>query len=352
MELSLESLTANRYIQVTAIAVGSFALAYLVEAITRRVLLKFARKTDSPIDDRLVEALRRPTVFSIIAVGLLACVRLLQLPPTAEYLCLATLQSLVGIVWGIAIFQGGSAILNLSARRGKPNTLVQPRTLPFFDMLLKISVFVITTYLIFVAWQVDLTAWLASAGIIGIAVGFAAKDTLSNLFSGILIIADAPYRVGDFIVLDGELRGKVSHIGMRSTRILTQDDVEITVPNSLIGNSKIINESGGPHVKQRVRIGVEVAYGTELEAVREALLTCPRGAEYVSRTPEPQVRFRHFGASGLGFELLVWCDKPEVREYLVHAMNTRVYEALGAAGIEIPYAKQDIYIKEAPPTLR
>ena len=77
-------------------------------------------------------------------------------------------------------------------------------------------------------------------------MGFAAKDTLANLFAGVFILADAPYKIGDFIVLDGGERGRVTKIGIRTTRILTRDDVEITIPNATIANSKIINESGGP----------------------------------------------------------------------------------------------------------
>ncbi|MFT5274966.1 MAG: MscS family membrane protein [Cryomorphaceae bacterium] len=86
-----------------------------------------------------------------------------------------------------------------------------------------------------------MTAWLASAGIIGIAVGFAAKDTLANLFSGVFILADSPYKLGDYVVLEDNSRGKVTQISLRSTRMLTRDDVEVTVPNSITGNTKIIN---------------------------------------------------------------------------------------------------------------
>ena len=91
-----------------------------------------------------------------------------------------------------------------------------------------------------------MTAWLASAGVVGIAVGFAAKDTLANLFSGVFILADAPYKIGDYIVLDATgMRGKVTQIGLRSTRLITRDDVEVTIPNSIMGNSQVINQSGG-----------------------------------------------------------------------------------------------------------
>ena len=84
------------------------------------------------------------------------------------------------------------------------------------------------TYMVLQVWSVDVTGWLASAGIVGIAVGFAAKDTLANLFSGVFILADRPYKLGDYVNLSSGERGKVTHIGIRSTRLLTRDDIEIT----------------------------------------------------------------------------------------------------------------------------
>jgi small-conductance mechanosensitive channel len=185
---------------------------------------------------------------------------------------------------------------------------------------------------------------------VGIAVGFAAQDTLSNLIAGIVILADGIYKVGDFIVLDepGELRGKVTRIGMRSTRILTLDNVEITVPNALIGKSKIINEVGGPHVRQRIHIDVSVAYGSDIDKVFAVLGTCADGVPGVCEFPTPQVRFREFGGSGLEFELLAWVNEPANREFVVSDLNARIYKAFGAADIEIPYSKHDVYIKEMP----
>ncbi|MEM6993287.1 MAG: mechanosensitive ion channel domain-containing protein, partial [Myxococcota bacterium] len=188
-------------------------------------------------------------------------------------------------------------------------------------------------------------AWLASAGIIGIAVGFAAKDTLANLFAGVFIIADAPYKVGDWIVIDGTLRGRVVRIGIRSTRMLTRDDVEITIPNAIIGNSKVVNEDGGPIAPHRVRIYVSVAYGSDVDRVSEVLLTCPAGVANVCSEPAPDTRFRAFGDSGLNFELLVWCDDPGCRGKLISTLTTKIYKAFNAAGIEIPFNQLDLHIK-------
>ena len=113
---------------------------------------------------------------------------------------------------------------------------------------------------------------MASAGVVGLAVGFAAKDTLSNLIAGVFIMADAQYKINDLIILDSGERGLVTHIGLRSTRLLTRDDIEITVPNAVMGQAKITNETGGPKPQRRLRVPVGVAYGSDIDLVREILL--------------------------------------------------------------------------------
>ena len=163
------------------------------------------------------------------------------------------------------------------AARKDHSELIQPRTMPMFEITIKIVLVALAGYLLLLIWGVDPTAWLASAGVIGIAVGFAARDTLANLFSGLFIVADAPYKIGDYIVLDTGERGEVTHLGIRSTRLLTRDDVEVTIPNAIIANAKIINESGGPWEKHRIRLPVGVAYGSDAKQVIEAWNDSRRG---------------------------------------------------------------------------
>jgi MscS family membrane protein len=254
------------------------------------------------------------------------------------------------VLWTLAGIRITEALLGSVARSSRPYALVQQTTLPVFDMIAKILMIGIACYFTFLAWDINVSAWLASAGIVGIAVGFAAQDTLANMIAGIVILADGIYRVGDFIVLekDQTLRGRVSRIGLRSTRIVTLDNIEITVPNADIGKSKVVNEVGGESVKQRIRALVSVAYGSDVDRVFEVLRGCTAGLDRVCESPTPDPRFVNFGASGLDFELLVWIVQPEQRDAILSQLNVRIYKALGAAGIEIPYSKHDVYIKEMP----
>jgi len=171
---------------------------------------------------------------------------------------------------------------------------------------------------------------------------------LANLFSGIFIVADAPYKIGDYIVLDSGERGMVTNLGMRSTRLVTRDDVEVTVPNAVIANAKIINESGGPWVKHRIRIPVGVAYGSDVDEVCSVLEEVAKSVPEVVKIPAPRVRMRAFGNSSLDFELLTWIDHPELRGRVRHQLLKDIYKAFNEKRIEIPFPQTDIHVRTMP----
>jgi MscS family membrane protein len=226
--------------------------------------------------------------------------------------------------------------------------VVEERTIPLFDIAATIVVVAFAAYALLQVWNIDATAWLASAGVVGIAVGFAAKDTLANLFAGFFIIADSPYKVGDYIVLDSGDRGEVTRVGIRSTRLLTRDDVEIIIPNAEMANTKVVNESGGRWVKFRIRLKVGVAYGSDVDRVVAVLEREALAHDAVCRVPEPRVRMRGFGDSSLDFELLCWVEHPSERGIVSHHLYMNIYKALGREGIEIPFPQRDVWLRSVP----
>ena len=296
----------------------------------------------------MIGELRRPLFSTVLILGFASATLVLRLSEGVQSTISSVLQMLAVLVWTLFALKLIPVLLRRLAERDRTPAVVNAQTVPLFQNIANITVLVLSVYYIFSSWHVDMTAWLASAGIVGIAVAFAAKDTLANLFSGMFILADRPYEIGNFVVLGTGERGEVTHIGMRSTRLLTRDDVEITVPNSIMGNTTIVNESGGPHEKFRIRVQVGVAYGADIDEVREALLSVAAREESVCDEPEPRVRFRRFGASGLDFELLCWINEPVLSGRVIDILNSSVYKQFQASGTEIPYAKQDIYVKELP----
>ena len=350
LEPLAQLLGTSPWIRALAALLFFILLAKVVEWILIPLIRRITAHTTSHADDLLARHIHKPLFWSIALMGVLVAASVGGVGDQYLAILISAALSIIIILWMLFTVRAARLFLTASSRRAKPNALVRPQTLPLFANLAAIGIFAFGIYFVFNAWHIDMTAWLASAGIAGIAIGFAAKDTLANLFSGVFIMADSPYKIGDYVVLEGgpELRGKVTHIGIRSTRLLTRDDVEVTIPNSIMGNSKVVNESGGPHEKFRIRVAVGVAYGSDIDKVRAVLMAVANESGVVCSDPEPRVRFRAFGASSLDFELLCWVDNPELRGRVLDTLNTAVYKRFLAEGIEIPYAKQDLYIKEMP----
>ena len=333
-------------LQATIVASVFYAFALIVRLVIFRSLARLSVMTSTLADDHILQHMRKPVFVTVIYFGLSLAVTTAQLPFGTQ-LIVKLLLSLIVVSWMLGALRISTIVLDTLGTENKYN-LIEPRTVPLIDLSVKLITILVSGYILLLIWGINPVGWLASAGIVGIAVGFAAKDSLANLFSGFFIVADAPYKLGDYINLDTGERGKVSAIGLRSTRLRTRADVEITIPNGVIANAKIINESGGPNLKMRVSIAVGVAYGTDLDRLCEVLIDLAAAHQEVCIDPEPRMRLRGFGASSVDFDLLVWIEHPEYKGRISHELYMRIYKTLQDEGIEIPFSKQDLYIKELP----
>ena len=332
------------------IAVVFYFAAFAIRAVLVRSISKLTAKTETDLDDKAINALRRPIFNTVFLFGATLAVKAAKLPVGTDFI-INLLLSLIAVTLMRAAYYLCGELLDSLSRNHHRFAAIEERTIPLFDLVAKLMILLVGSYALLMIWGINPVGWLASAGIVGLAVGFAAKDTLANLFAGFFILVDSPYKVGDYINLDTGERGQVTHIGMRSTRLLTRDDVEITLPNAVIANAKVTNESGGPEEKMRVRISVGVAYGSDVHEVSATLEKIAIDNPDVCATPVPRVRMRAFGESSLDFQLLAWIEKPEDRGRISHELYMQVYDGLNRAGIEIPYAKRDLYIKEMPAAL-
>ena len=185
---------------------------------------------------------------------------------------------------------------------------------------------------------------LTGLGVGGLAVALAGREALSNVIGTVMIILDRPFQLGDYIDLPGGERGEVTQVGLRSTRIRTRDDILISIPNSVIANAKMINESA-PFSMSRIRIKVGVAYGSDLRKVESVLIAVADQNEAVLSDPAPRVRFRSFGDSALELELLCWIGLPAQRGRTVHDLNLAINEEFQKQKIEIPFPQRDVHIR-------
>jgi small-conductance mechanosensitive channel len=316
-------------------------LQWLIESGFKRI----TRRTRTDLDDRMVHLLTAPVVQTAVILSLIVAAKSFDFGEGLDRLLIRLLVTLLLLFWGRAWFGATTLALNFLSREPDRFPVFQARTRPLFEMGIKLVLVSMFIWLFMMVWNIDGTAWLASAGVIGIAVGFAAKDTLANLISGVSIIADAPYKIGDYIVLDTGERGVVTELGMRSTRLLTRDDVEISIPNAVMGNAKITNESGGPGIEHRIRIPIGVAYGTEPKKVVELLERIANENAMTVKEPAPRGRMRAFGDSSVNFELLAWIQSPEQRGLVQHEILMEIDRVFREEGIQIPFPQRDLHIK-------
>jgi small-conductance mechanosensitive channel len=329
------------------IMVASLVAAKLIDLFLDRVLLALARKSTFHLDDAILQAVHRPIWISIVLVGALIAVRWAGPRPPFAFVLVALLETFLVFLWGLAF--------NAVIRRVTTDWIAHWREagrqgveiIRLGGNIARILILVGAVFLLLSFWEINITPLLASAGIAGIAVALAAKETLSNFFGGVSVFLDQPFRTGDYIILDSGERGEVVDIGLRSTRVMTRDDVQISIPNAIIANTKVINESA-PQPRFRVRVKVGVAYGTDVDELEALLLSIAGNNPLVVSHPEPRVRFRVFGDSSLDFELLCWAHRPHDKGKLVHELNKAIYKALDKAGITIPFPQRDVHLFQHP----
>jgi small-conductance mechanosensitive channel len=187
------------------------------------------------------------------------------------------------------------------------------------------------------------------AGALSVGIGFGLQNIVNNFVSGLIILFERPVRKGDWIVVGGT-EGYVKDIKIRSTRIETFDRSDVIVPNSELISNQVTNwvltsKSG------RAVIPVGVAYGTDVEKVREILLAIAEENTSVVKSgivPEPAVLFREFGDSSLNFELRVFLYDIENRLKIISEINFAIYKAFKEQGIEIPFPQRDLHVKSLP----
>ena len=335
------------YLQAAIIALAFVLLGKVADWILSSMAGRIARRSSTRLDDDVVALLHQPIFMSFVLLGLALAIERIDLGDLPKKISLSLLKTIAIFIW-YHLFSGVATLVFNEVRKTSKSKLTQSGMLQLLQNVATIVLIALAIYFGFLAWDIEVTAWLASAGIIGLALGLAAKDTLSNIFAGVSIVADSPYKTGDFIIIDSGERGVVTHIGLRSTRLLTRDDVEITIPNGILGNSKIINEAGGPSPKHRIRVAVGVAYGSDIDHVITTLETVAAENVGVSSIPAPRVRFRRFGDSSLEFELLCWIDRPVDRGRMSHELNCAVYKAFIANNIEIPFPQRDLHVRTMP----
>ncbi len=246
----------------------------------------------------------------------------------------------------ILVFLGLTIASFLAARQGRKlvQRLVAGRleaTLASaFEQTANVLIILAGVYIALLFIGIDASGLVVLASALGVGIGFGLQNIASNLISGVIILLERPISIGDRVTV-GETIGDVTRIGLRSTEIVTPDNVMIIVPNTEFVSSRVTNWTRG-RPQTRIHLPVGVAYGTDLAEVKEILLAVAHSQPGVLDTPAPEVWMKGFGDSSLDLELLVWVEAPNLIPRLRSNLNFAVELALKSKEISIPFPQREV----------
>jgi len=337
----------NAYLRALVILILAFVVIRILIFIIEKVIIKFTKKTKTDVDDLIIEKSSKPITALAFFIGLRFALVEVPIPENFLNILLNIIMSLIilTISWwaygitDLLIFYGWKKIAK------KTKTDVDDSLVNLVHGLLKAIWIVFTLLYILNLWGIEIGPFLAGLGIGGLAVAFAMQESLANIFGGVSIILDKTVKVGDLVYLDDGTKGKVLHIGLRSTRIKTFDNEIVIIPNGKFANSKIQNVSL-PEPKARVVIPFGVAYGSNIEKVKKIVLNEIKKIKNVVDEPAPSVMFLEMADSSLNFKAYFYVDSFENRFASIDEANTKIYNALNKAKIEIPFPQIDVHLKK------
>ncbi len=189
---------------------------------------------------------------------------------------------------------------------------------------------------------IHLTSLAVIFGLIGVGIAFGLQNITSNFVSGIILLFERPVSVGDYIQV-GDTSGEVRSINVRSTTVITLDNITLIVPNSRFVEDTVTNWSVSDP-KIRISVSVGVAYGSDTELVTRLLLRAAEEHPETLPEPEPDVLFREFGDSSLDFELRAWIPEPMDRLKIISDLNYAIDKAFRENNITIPFPQRDVHL--------
>jgi len=317
-------------------------------------LKKISELTKTKVDDIVVEIFHKPVTVWVIVYGITTA--LLVIPPLSSifWLIIEIYNIIVVIIvtWiSYRFFKDIIIYYLFHLSRGRKGDL-ENVLVPILEKLGIVSIGTLGGLMVLQVMGVNVGVLLASVGIAGVILGLAAQQTLGNFFSGLNILLDKAFRIGDIIMLEND-EGvyKVMDVGIRSTRLYELfTNTVVFVPNSKLSNTNIINFNR-PNNKMKIRIDVGVSYGSDvkkvIETLKEIAYSHPKvmkGEEY-----EPAVIFREFGSSSLNFSLYIWIDNVMEQWEVPSEIREKIVEVFRERGIEIPFPQVDVHIKPLRP---
>jgi len=255
-----------------------------------------------------------------------------------------SLQEIISFIVVLTISFLASNFISMVVDGGALSFLKLPKGIPAaISLVLRYFIIAFGFVLAISGLGIDLKSFNLMAGALGLGIGFGLQTIISNFVSGIILVFERPILQGDIVEVQ-KLKGKVTNIGVRSSRVRTFDGAEVVVPNNNLISNDLINWTLSDSVK-RIEIVIGAAYGSDPNLILKILLEEALKNEFTITDPEPIAFFNEFGDSSLNFRLLVWApfDKGLISKSNI---SVGIYNSFKKHGIEIPFPQRDVHVKD------
>lgn len=332
-----------------AVIVLAFILHFVINLIINKVILRITSKTSTDLDDKIVLSFKRHSKNIILFLALYFILRINSVYFSEEInLIFEDIFYIIFfiIIMSMVFFTVSIVIdwyMNSLAKRSDKNIVTEFG--PLIQRLIKGLVIILGVTVVLEHFNVDIKGLVVSLGVGSLALAFAAQDTLGNMIAGFVIMMDRPFRKGDRIKLDNGQLGDVYDIGLRSIKIIDFENTIHIIPNKEIANKTVINYSY-PDQSIRIKINVGVAYGSDVEKVKEILLQQYNSHPVILEDPEPRAYFTNMGDSSLDFMSVGYVAAYKDQWKISEEIRIMIYNALVKAGIEIPFPHRTITISD------
>lgn len=339
---------AWRWIAYLAITVLSLMLSRVVFYFARRIVHTFTKKTETRVDDIVLDAVERPTILALMASSLYFGLFLIRhkdgfLATTPLVLGLYGFVITLLITYVLARLYGELLEYYLRPIVEGTETMLDDQLLPIGVKGGRLAIWSVGLMIAFSNAGIDVNSLIAGLGIGGLAFAMAAKDTVANIFGGASIFADKPFQIGDVITVAGST-GTVEEIGVRTTRMRTYDDTVFIMPNAKVADSPLENVSARRKRKRVMSIGLTYDHSYE-QIVRAKALLGEILAETEGLEPEPAIRFDEFGDSALLLTVIFWVSDPSDYFARVDEVNLKVLKRFADEGFDMAFPTQTVYVK-------
>ena len=338
----------NAIIHIFVIFITAAVVWWVLNLILKRAEKRYQDHPFFQKNSQLFTLLRRAGNYTILVMAGIGLIKLIHIPVMEKIFYAFMIMLLASFTNGMF-----NNLLPYMQERlvSKTESKIDDIIFDLLNRFAKVIIFATAGIIVMDVLGVNIMPFIAGAGVAGIAIGFAARDTLSNIIAGILLIVDRPFEVGDRIEVwsapaNSATWGDVLDVGLRATKIKTTDNIVIVIPNNEIMKRDIINYT--TITKEiRVRIPIGIAYDADVKKAKEIIEKISLEMDWVMEEPPPKVVVKSFGDSAVNLEARVWISEARRRMDTISHITDRVKEVFQEEGIEIPFPKRDIYIKSS-----